>query len=235
MIDLWYLDTISIDKVDMEGILKSLPVEVSKEVIRFQNHEDRRLKLFSKLIVQKYHKFLNEKFSWSSWQTSEGGKPFYPGGKKFNISHSGSFVAVAFSDNEIGLDIEICTDFDITTVIDYLHVKEKKFIADSNNPCDAFFTVWTRKEAYLKAKGIGIVEGLNHENCLEPSIGLDEKWFLTSLSIIEQYKLAICSQIPNSQITQYKLDPTIFFNNEEDITKIPFPLRCFDNADDSVG
>jgi 4'-phosphopantetheinyl transferase len=212
MIDLWYLDTINVGQFDLEKILKSLPIQVAKEVTRFRNHEDRRLKLFSKLIVKKYHEFLNEKFSWSNWQTSGGGKPFYTGGKKFNISHSGSFVTVAFSDGEIGLDIEKCTDFDITAVVDYLHVHEKKFIADSNNPSDAFFTVWTRKEAYLKAKGVGIIEGLNHENCLESSIGFEERWFLTSLSFVEHYKLAVCSQIPNSQINQLELDPTIFFS-----------------------
>jgi 4'-phosphopantetheinyl transferase len=212
MIDLWYVNTINIGHFDMERMLKSLPIEVTKEIIRFRNHEDRRLKLLSKLIVKKYHEFLNERFSWSNWQKSAGGKPFYSGGKKFNISHSGSFVTVAFSDKEIGLDIEKCADFDISAVFEYLHVQEKKFIVDSNNSCDAFFTVWTRKEAYLKAKGIGIVEGLNHENCLEPSIGFEEKWFLTSLSIVEDYKLALCSQILNSQINQLELDPTIFFS-----------------------
>jgi 4'-phosphopantetheinyl transferase len=235
MIDLWYLDTINVREIHTERILKSLPVEVTNEVIRFRNHEDRRLKLFSRLIVKKYHEDLKSKFLWSNREISGGGKPFYPGGKKFNISHSGSIVAVAFSDNEIGLDIEKCADFDTTAVLEYFHAEEKKFIADSTNPGDAFFTVWTRKEAYLKAKGIGIVEGLNHENCLESSIGLEEKWFLTSLSIVEDYKIALCSQIPNSQINQLKLDPTIFIYNEENIPKIPFPISCFDNADNGVG
>jgi 4'-phosphopantetheinyl transferase len=211
MIDLWYLDTSNIGQFDMKGILKSLPIEVTNEVGRFRNLEDRQLKLFSRLIVKKYYVSLGKKFFWSNWQTSDGGKPFYSGEKKFNISHSGSLVTVAFSDNEIGLDIEKCVDFDITGVIDYLHDQEKKFITDANNSSDAFFTVWTRKEAYLKAKGVGIVEGLNHENCLESSIGFEKKWFLTSLSIVEHYKLAICSQTPNSQINQLKLDPTEFF------------------------
>lgn len=212
MIDLWYLDTTNIGQFDMEGLLKWLPIEVAKEVIRFKYNEDRRLKLFGKLMVKKYFETLNANFYWGNWQIAEGGKPFYSGGKKFNISHSGSFVTVAFSDNEIGLDIEKCVDFDIDAIVDNLHEQEKKFIADADNTSDAFFTVWTRKEAYLKAKGVGIIEGLNHENCLEPSIGFEEKWFLTSLSIVENYKVALCSQIINSQINHLELDPTIFFN-----------------------
>jgi 4'-phosphopantetheinyl transferase len=214
MIDLWYLDTINIGQFDMERVLKSMPIEIAKEIMRFRNHQDRRLKLFSKLIVKKHCELSNQRFSWSNWQTSDEGKPFYSGGGKFNISHSGSFVTVAFSDKEIGIDIEKYAEFDVSAVADYLHLQEKKFIVDSNNSCDAFFTVWTRKEAYLKAKGIGIIEGLNNENCLESSIGLEEKWFLTSLPIVADYKLALCSQIPNSQINQLELDPATLFYNE---------------------
>ncbi|MCC9019513.1 MULTISPECIES: 4'-phosphopantetheinyl transferase superfamily protein [Flavobacterium] len=212
MIDLWYLDTVNVSQIDMESMLKSLPNNMHKEIMRFQNHQDRRLKLYSKLMVKKYFEVSNRTFSWSNWQISPGGKPFYSGGKKFNISHSGSFVTVAFSDKEIGIDIEKCSDFDISTVLDYLHVQEKEFILDANDSSDAFFTVWTRKEAYLKAKGIGIVEGLHHENCLEPSIGFENKWFTTSLSIAANYKLALCSQIPNIQINKLELDPTLFYN-----------------------
>lgn len=134
--------------------------------------------------------------------------------KKFNISHSGSFITVTFSDTEIGLDIEKCANFDISAIIDFLHVQEKKFTIDANNSCDAFFKVWTRKEAYIKAKGIGIIEGLNHENCLESSAGIEEKRFLTSLPIAADYKLAVYSQIPNSQINQLELDPLYFITNE---------------------
>lgn len=212
MIDLWYLNTINIGQRDMERMLKSLPIEIVKEITRYRNHQDRLLKLFSKLIVKKYYEVSTEKFSWSNWQTSAGGKPYYSGGKKFNISHSGSFVTVVFSEKEIGLDIEKCADFDIASVIDYFHLQEKKFIVDADNSRDAFFTVWTRKEAYLKAKGVGIIEGLNHENCLESSVGIEEKWFLTSLPIAADYKLAVCSQIQNSQINQLELDPTIFYH-----------------------
>lgn len=212
MIDLWYLDTVNISQIDMEKMLKSLPIDLYKEIMRFQNHQDRRLKLYSKLMVKKYYEISNKKFSWSNWQTSSEGKPFYTGGKKFNISHSGSFVTVAFSDKEIGIDIEKCSDFDVSMVLDYLHIQEKKFIVNATDSRDAFFTVWTRKEAYLKAKGIGITEGLNHENCLESSIGFEDKWFVSSLSIATDYKLALCSQIPNVQINKLELDPTLFYN-----------------------
>jgi 4'-phosphopantetheinyl transferase len=213
MIDLWYLDTINVSRSDMEPVLKSLPIEVRGEISRFRNHEDRRLKLCGRLIVKEYHESINMKFSWSNWRTTPNGKPFYSGGKKFSISHSGCLVAVAFCDTEIGIDIEKCANIDIPAMIDYFHIQEKKFITDSDDTRDAFFTVWTRKEAYLKAKGIGIVEGLNRENCLEPSIGIKDRWFLRSLSIANHYKLAVCSQIRNIELNQLQLHPTILLSS----------------------
>lgn len=66
MIDLWYPDTINIGQLDMERMLKSLPIDIAKEIMRYRNHQDRLFKLFSKLIGKKYYEFSTEKFSWSN-------------------------------------------------------------------------------------------------------------------------------------------------------------------------
>lgn len=211
MIDIWYINTKNISPLDMASGLRLLPDEMMHDINRFRNHEDRRLKLFGKMIVRKYQTVLNGKFSWSNWLTTGEGKPWYKGGKEFNISHSGDFVAVAFSDEKVGLDIEKCTEFDIDAITDYLHEDEKKYIHAAKNVSDAFFTVWTRKEAYLKAKGIGIVQGLNKENCLQYCVETSEKWFLTSLAMIPNYKLAICSKTKQVNIEKRELNLTEFY------------------------
>ncbi|MFT5822320.1 MAG: 4'-phosphopantetheinyl transferase [Crocinitomix sp.] len=210
MVDVWYLNTKNISPLDVTNALGLLPEEMMNEIKRFRNHEDRRLKLFGKMIVRKYQALLNGKFSWSNWLTTAEGKPLYKGGKEFNISHSGDFVAVAFSDEKVGIDIEKCAEFDIDAITDYLHVDEKKYIHASKNVSDAFFTVWTRKEAYLKARGIGIVQGLNNENCLQSCIETSETWFLTSLALIPNYKLALCSKMAQTNIEKRELNLTEF-------------------------
>lgn len=77
---------------------------------------------------------------------------------KFNISHAGSHVLLGFSKTEIGVDIEY-----INYNIDYLSITHNYFaekeiinIKNSNNPALLFFKYWTRKEAFLKAIGIGL-------------------------------------------------------------------------------
>jgi 4'-phosphopantetheinyl transferase len=210
MIDLWYLNTKSICDEDMKILLKFLPQEMINEIIRFRNHEDRRLKLFGKLMVRKYFEVQNLEFKWFEWQVSPDGKPYYNGSKKFSISHSGDFVAVAFSDREIGTDIERITNFDITTVLSYLHPDEVEYIESASNSGDLFFKIWTRKEAYLKAIGKGIIDGLNNENCLQDQLTHKEKWYLRSLSLISNYQIALCTQIPNCQINTRELFPVEF-------------------------
>jgi 4'-phosphopantetheinyl transferase len=210
MIDLWYINTKDVDPNEINRMINFLPENIANDIIRYKNHEDRCLKLFGKIIVQKYQEQLNRDFSWSNWSVSDKGKPFYTNGKRFNISHSGNVAAVAFSEFEVGIDIEKCVHIDITPLIAFLHEEERGYINDFGNSSDAFYRVWTRKEAYLKAKGIGIVEGLNIENCLQDNLGYDNEWFLTSLPIVPNYELAVCSQISTPTINILKLEASNF-------------------------
>jgi 4'-phosphopantetheinyl transferase len=94
------------------------------------------------------------------------GKPTltYDAGRRatvtFSLSHSKDIAAVAVStSSSIGVDVEICS-----LPQDYLGVARTVFSPEENRaitdmPLDrharAFFTCWTRKEAYLKALGVG--------------------------------------------------------------------------------
>ncbi len=85
---------------------------------------------------------------------------------QFNFSHSGGWaiMGVAFGDS-IGVDIERIRAFD-----DYLDVARSNFTdvefqwlktQRSSERLSAFYSCWTRKEAVVKADGIGIGYGLD--------------------------------------------------------------------------
>ena len=76
-----------------------------------------------------------------------------------SISHSGDMVAVCRSENPVGIDIEkINTERDFSKIANkYFHGKEKEFLAQ-NPTADAFFDIWTKKEAYTKIDGNGVIE-----------------------------------------------------------------------------
>jgi 4'-phosphopantetheinyl transferase len=115
---------------------------------------------------------------------SEEGKPYIKEpGLPFNLSRSGEHFAFALGqdDNYIGVDIErIRNGFDYDRISrHYFSDEEQKSISgseDLGSRVSAFFRIWTRKEAFLKAIGIGIttdlqkIELLDGENDIELSV-----------------------------------------------------------------
>ncbi len=205
MIDLWYFNTKGIDEDRLKILFRLIPDHMIEEIVRYKNLDDRRLKFFGKLIVRKYYKDSGLEFSWKDWVTTLRGKPYFKNKKKFNIAHSGEYVIVAFSDKEIGVDIEASSNFDISSVASYFHSEEIKHIKKSSDPKEAFFRLWTRKEAYLKATGKGIVDGIHQENCLSNKINSEEKWYLHSILLIPNYSVALCTQIAECNIVSREL------------------------------
>lgn len=88
------------------------------------------------------------------------GKPVVAGsGLHFNLSHSADTVVFAFADRKVGIDVErVADDFDIGRVVAHFFSPEEIDDFESSSPLDRheyFFRTWVRKEAYLKATGMG--------------------------------------------------------------------------------
>ena len=92
------------------------------------------------------------------------GKPFLERKDlRFNLSDTKDAVIIAFATNmELGADIET-----MTREVDHLAVSEHYFtmpevrnIQEAAEPKRRFLELWTRKEAVLKASGVGIMEDL---------------------------------------------------------------------------
>ncbi|HEY0170029.1 MAG TPA: 4'-phosphopantetheinyl transferase superfamily protein [Pyrinomonadaceae bacterium] len=99
------------------------------------------------------------------------GKPSLSGGAgavppRFNVSHSGGLALYAVTDGrEVGVDIErVREDFA------GLDIAERFFSPDevaalsavpAGERATAFFDCWTRKEAYIKARGLGLSHPLH--------------------------------------------------------------------------
>ncbi|WP_233636133.1 4'-phosphopantetheinyl transferase family protein [Hymenobacter setariae] len=79
-------------------------------------------------------------------------------GLHYNVSHAGDWVLLAVAKAEVGIDIErLAPQFAFQEVLDYsFSPAEKAFIERSLVPTHAFYQLWTRKEAFVKATGRGI-------------------------------------------------------------------------------
>lgn len=139
------------------------------------------------------------------FQVEPQGKPVVRGGPSFNISHSGDFVALAFAaSGRLGVDVEYRKPLrDLMSLARATfrpdEVAELRGLPDDARQ-DAFFRIWTRKEAMLKALGCGLseldslaVSGRAEGDALReislPGESL-ERWTLRSLELDAEHALA---------------------------------------------
>ncbi|MCE5188212.1 MAG: 4'-phosphopantetheinyl transferase superfamily protein [Eubacteriales bacterium] len=84
------------------------------------------------------------------------GKPSLPNARPYNLTHSGDFAVLAVSSKAVGVDLERIRPIDWQHIsARFFHPDERAFLAESSNPESAFFWIWTLKESYLKAEGLG--------------------------------------------------------------------------------
>ncbi|MEZ7503928.1 4'-phosphopantetheinyl transferase superfamily protein [Flavobacterium sp. Arc2] len=114
----------------------------------------------------------------------------------FNISHSEDYAVIAISRKKVGIDIEYMSkDFDFANVVpDVFEDKEISIIQNAINKKSAFYTLWTRKEAFVKGLGKGIDEDFKYIPCLDGNHIIDsnllkntENWQLYSFDLAEHY------------------------------------------------
>lgn len=90
------------------------------------------------------------------------GAPYIKGGPHFSISHCKRGIAVAVSQNPIGIDIESIRSFKPELMSKTMNEDEQLRITSSAIPEVEFIRFWTQKEALLKLQGTGIISDLHH-------------------------------------------------------------------------
>lgn len=201
---LWYFNIEDFPDVELQRHLLVLPKDIVSDIDRYRFIDDKKFRLVARLLLWKYAQDNNLIWDWGQWKRTSTNKPFMQNGPYFNISHSGKMVLVAIStEQELGVDIEYNSDIDITSISHYLHEDEIAFLKQKGNNQNNFYKVWTRKEALLKAIGIGLLEGVNHFNVLSDVIKYQRTWFLQDLQVAEGYSAAVCYPIkPKNNIIQ---------------------------------
>ena len=109
-------------------------------------------------------------------EISKSGKPFFTNIEDlhFNISHSGSEVAIAFSTKPVGFDMEL-----LDRKRDFRAIANRFFTNQESNEVksaeeygnELFVRIWTSKEAILKLSGEGLAGGLNRAMALREREG----------------------------------------------------------------
>lgn len=136
---------------------------------------------------------------------TEKGKPYIENFDSFSVSHSNNVWVVAFDKDECGIDIQF------TKNAKYISIAKKFF---SNTDCESllssldikkdFFRIWTRREAFIKAVGLSVMDKnippvSGNEICFNAKkyriFSIDCEKFLTNLEKTkENLSISICTR-----------------------------------------
>ncbi|SUM53500.1 4'-phosphopantetheinyl transferase [Staphylococcus epidermidis] len=192
-------------------VIKELEKHVSNHKIKrskkYKFDEDKLRTLLGDILVRY---IIQQKFNGESsdivYNFNQYGKPFLKNNKEFNfnISHSGNWIVVATTINElIGIDIEKIENIDMS-ISNKIYSKDEYNLLKKNNvmknDLDIFYELWTFKESFLKAKGVGLnmpmtsFEIKKHKTHKIYYVKRKERYFyLKKLDFDPCYKLSVCS------------------------------------------
>lgn len=78
---------------------------------------------------------------------------------QFNVSHSGDWIAlISGGDADLGVDVEKIAPIDMKIAERFFSLTESRFLAaePAEMQLETFYRLWTLKESYIKAVGIGL-------------------------------------------------------------------------------
>jgi 4'-phosphopantetheinyl transferase len=146
------------------------------------------------------------------------GKPYVRGAPiRFNISHSGALAVIGLALFEIGVDVElprrrrsdaIARRFYAPGEVEWLFS-----CADPDRRADAFFRLWTCKEAFLKVTGEGLSRSTrSYEIALDPprlirATGIADaarRYSVHPLDVGDPYRAAVVAEQPHPVLLCYR-------------------------------
>ena len=179
---------------------------------RFRFEKDRRRYLIGRGVLRTLlGRYLDLAPQDLRFETAAAGKPHLASGQgqlQFNLAHSGEYVLIATTDGRaVGIDVEeIDDDFDAREVAAHFFSPGERRdleMLTGRARIEAFFECWTRKEAYVKARGEGLSLPLEQFDvslrpgeparliATRPDPAEARRWQLSGLDVADGYKAAL--------------------------------------------
>ena len=186
------------DEQELADKLAKLPADLQEAALRKLRWADRQLFIAGKLLVLEVLKDLGRNdLSFAALKYNIHKRPYFDTGIDFNISHSGGkVVCCGTKRGMIGIDIERIKPINLDEYPDYFTRNEWGYINDHANKFESFFSLWTRKEAVLKAIGTGFHTPLNSVDVVEDIVEYDSvNYHIQPVYIAPGYPCFIASTI----------------------------------------
>jgi 4'-phosphopantetheinyl transferase len=182
--------------------------------VSWKQQQYRRAKACQRIVLGAY---LKQAPPTLTFQQNQYGKPYLAPqaslSMHFNLSHSKHQSLLGVCEQTIGVDIESTRhNLDIESfAAHHFHPQEIKYIAHASRSQAAFYEIFTRKEAVLKAIGIGLIDNLNSFNCASSIVRLPAElnspcdWHVQTHHLADDVVFSVASKLPLKTLHFYQL------------------------------
>lgn len=184
--------------------LSFLPNERLEKISHFRFDKDKILSLFSGLLIcTEASKQAGIKSNEIQFEYNEHEKPSIKNFSEFHfsVSHSGNCVAFASDTSPIGIDAEIISNARIEIAKRFFSENEYKYILESESQGNAFYEIWTKKEAMSNSLAQGLSTPLSSFDVTNKN--LSSKFYTKQIS---EYMLSIFSENQNLSENNIKIE-----------------------------
>lgn len=207
-VDIWRI-SLDLESDTVKWFESTLSADEFQRAMKFQFPADRvRYAIAHGFLRNVLSRYLGEEPSTIKFSVNSYGRPALKGNDlEFNLSHSADFALVALTHNrKIGVDVERIRSGISAHVIARQYFSKVEVAELETIPSDlrerAFFVGWTRKEAYIKAQGMGLSLGLDSFDvsitpdepailrATRPNPGEAARWTLLSFPVDPRYEAA---------------------------------------------
>jgi 4'-phosphopantetheinyl transferase len=210
-VNVWLIDVVTDSQV-IEQLKNSLNEEEVRRASRFAFEKDRNQFITAhgtlRTLLSKCLEITSSEIQFKKDKNKKPQILFPLTSLKFNISHSENKILISISEVETGVDVEmIKPGMEFKELIKtYFSNTEQQKILDAAQPAETFYKYWTRKEAVLKASGIGITDELKKIEVSEPENDspFAENFFITSF-MVESFYASIASAGINLKLNFFRI------------------------------
>ena len=209
MLSVYETDTAPLcDDELFERLILEVKPSRRKKIEKLRRKRDKRLSLAAGLLLKKALADHGIDYDEVIITVDENGKPSIPGsGLHFNLSHSDEKVLCAVSDRPVGCDVEKIEEIDIKIAKRFFAEEEYKIIAVSDDSQTEFYRIWTMKESFSKAIGLGLklpLDSFTFEDGRVLQDAAPETYYVKVSVTDDGYCRAVCSEYDEPcVITEY--------------------------------
>lgn len=203
-----YQGVVNISDVDSFDNVKHMIAYVSEarknRIVRYLRDEDKIRSLAAELLLKHMLSVIyGTDVAGIRFGVNKFGKPYLIGSElKFNISHSGDYVACAVGYTDMGIDVEEIGQEELPEVYSVFAPSEIEMIntLSQDMQADMFYRIWTLKESYVKKTGDGLHRSFDSFSfdltgdriCLKDNEKADDENAFFNIKLDGRYWYSIC-------------------------------------------